>query len=156
VTDVGACAHRSSALLDHLARLTRARGELALAPLGVRPRHLVTLTVLRGQGPCTQALLATTLHMDRTNLVGLLNELESDGLIERRRSPDDRRRHIVALTAAGEQRLRDAEEALAVAEDEVLAALDPGQRETLYELLALATSGRFADCAAALAETPEP
>ena len=152
---VGACTHRSSALLDHLARLTRAAGESALAPLGVRPRHLVTLTVLRNQGACTQALLATTLHMDRTNLVGLLNELEAEGLIDRRRSPDDRRRHIVGLTPAGEQRLAEAEATLAAVEDEVLAALDQGQRETLYELLALASSGRFADCAAALTESPD-
>jgi DNA-binding MarR family transcriptional regulator len=110
---------------------------------------------LRDQGSCTQAQLATTLHMDRTNLVGLLNELESDGLIERRRSAEDRRRHIVALTAAGDERLTAAERGLEAAEDEVLAALDPAQRETLYELLALATSGRFTDCAEALADSPD-
>lgn len=152
MADTGACIHRSSALLDHLARLTRARAESALTPLGLRPRHLVALTVLRDQGPCTQTLLATMLQMDRTNLVGLLNELESEGLIDRRRSPDDRRRHIVGLTAAGEQKLAGAEAALTAAEDEVLAALDQGQRETLYELLALASRGRFTICAEALAE----
>jgi DNA-binding MarR family transcriptional regulator len=155
VTDVGACTHRASAPLDHLARLMRARAESAISPLGLRPRHLVALTVLRDQGACTQAQLATTLHMDRTNLVGLLNDLESDGLIARRRSPEDRRRHIVAVTEAGEERLTAAERALGVAEDEVLAALDPGQRETLYELLALATSGRFTDCGEALADSPD-
>jgi DNA-binding MarR family transcriptional regulator len=156
VTDTAATStHRSSALLDHLARLMRARAESALTPLGMRPRHLVALTVLRDQGPCTQAALAATLRMDRTNLVGLLNELESDGLIERRRAPEDRRRHNVALTADGEHRLRAAEDALVVAEDDVLGGLDPRQRETLYELLALATSGRYADCAAALADSPD-
>src|SRR5438045_212817 len=40
-------AHRSSALLDHLARLMRMRSEAELEPLGLRPRHLVALTVLR-------------------------------------------------------------------------------------------------------------
>jgi DNA-binding MarR family transcriptional regulator len=155
VADTGVCTHRSSALLDHLARLTRARAESSIAPLGLRPRHLVALTVLRDQGPYTQALLATTLHMDRTNLVGLLNDLEAAGLVERRRSEEDRRRHIVALTPAGEQRLDAAEQALEAAEDEVLAALDPAQREALYELLALATSGRSDDCATALNDSPD-
>ena len=38
--------HRSGALLDHLARRMRLRSESVLAPLGLRPRHLVALTVL--------------------------------------------------------------------------------------------------------------
>src|SRR3979411_178668 len=94
-------AHRSGALLDHLARRMRLRAESVLAPLGLRPRHLVALTVLRDHGGSTQQALATTLEMDGTNIVGLLNELEAENLIERRRSPEDRRRHVVALTEAG-------------------------------------------------------
>ena len=75
--------HRSSALLDHLARLTRVRAESALTPLGLRARHLVALTVLRDHGSATQQSLSGALRIDRTNLVGLLNELEADGLIAR-------------------------------------------------------------------------
>lgn len=141
--------HRSSALLEHLARVTRLRSESALAPLGLRPRHLVALTVLRDHGSPTQQALAVTLRTDRTNLVGLLNELETDGLILRRRSAEDRRRHIVELTNEGAQRLANAESALAAAEDEVLGALDAGQRETLYDLLAQATTSHVVDCAQA-------
>src|SRR3954468_3255501 len=88
-------AHRSGALLDPLARRMRLRAESVLAPLGLRPRHLVALTVLREQGGSAQQALATTLDMDGTNVVGLLNELEAANLIERRRSPEDRRRHVV-------------------------------------------------------------
>jgi DNA-binding MarR family transcriptional regulator len=144
--------HRSSALLDHLARLTRQRTESALAPLGLRPRHLVALTVLRDHGSPTQQALAVALRMDRTNLIGLLNELETDGLILRRRSAEDRRRHFVELTDDGAARLIEAEAALAAAEDEVLGALDADQRETLYQLLVQATTSHVVDCAAAAAE----
>src|SRR5207248_11474822 len=115
--------HRSGALLDHLARRMRLCAESVLAPLGLRPRHLVALTVLRERGECSQQALSTTLQMDGTNVVGLLNELEADDLIERRRSPQDRRRHVVELTDAGVRLLAKAEFALAAAEDEVLAAL---------------------------------
>lgn len=133
----------TSALVDHLARLTRAKAEAALAPLGLRPRHLVALTVLRNQGPASQQVLASTLRIDRTNLVGLLNELETDGLIVRERSTEDRRRHNVALTKAGVEKLGAAEAALESVEDDVLGALDEEQRATLHELLQT-VSGRHA------------
>ena len=144
--------HRSSALLDHLARLMRLRGESALAPLGLRPRHLVALTVLRDHGSPTQQALGAALRTDRTNLIGLLNELETDGLILRRRSTEDRRRHFVELTGDGTKRLAAAEAALAAAEDEVLGALGAEQRETLYQLLAQATTSHVVDCASATSE----
>jgi DNA-binding MarR family transcriptional regulator len=144
--------HRSSALLDHLARLMRVRAESALAPLDLRPRHLLVLTVLRDQGSPTQQALAAALQTDRTNLIGLLNELETDGLILRRRSTEDRRRHFVELTGEGTGRLAEAEAALAEAENDVLGALDADQRETLYQLLSQATTSHVIDCTAAAAE----
>jgi DNA-binding MarR family transcriptional regulator len=132
--------HRSAALLDHLARRMRAQGEEVLGPLGLRPRHLLTLTLLRDHGGSQQAL-AGILHIDRTNLVGLLNELEDRGLIERRRSPEDRRRHVVELTGDGHETLAHAELALAAAENVVLDALSHDERESLYQLLLKASNG---------------
>jgi DNA-binding MarR family transcriptional regulator len=145
--------HRSSALLDHLARLMRVRSESELEPLGLRPRHLVALTVLRATGGVAgQQELAAALRIDRTNLVGLLNELETEGLILRRRASEDRRRHIVELTPAGSERLSAAEAAIGAAEDEVLGALTERQREQLFELLRKAAAGHALDCAGAAAE----
>ena len=124
----------------------------ALEPVGLRPRHLVALTVLRDNGAISQQELASTLQIDRTNLVGLLNELEDDGLIARTRSTEDRRRHLVALTDAGGDRLGQAELALAGVEDQVLGALDHDQRVALYDLLQRATAGHVVDCGAAAAD----
>ena len=39
--------------------------------------------------------------VDPNNCVLLLNELDDHGFVERRRDPQDRRRHIVVITAAG-------------------------------------------------------
>ena len=139
-------AHRSGALLDHLARRMRLRAESVLAPLGLRPRHLVALTVLRGRDGITQQALSVTLEMDGTNIVVLLNELEAEDLIERRRSPEDRRRHLVVLTEAGAKRLAEAECALAAVDNEVLGALDDSQREALYNLLRQAVAGSDVRC----------
>jgi len=132
--------HRSAALLDHLARLMRVRAESALAPVGLRPRHLIALTVLRDHGGSTQQALSTTLQIDRTNLVGLLNDLEAANLIERRRSPQDRRRHTVSLTPEGIRRLAEVENALTEAEQRVLAVLDSEQQATLHALLEQVTA----------------
>ena len=135
LTVVNQQAHHSGALLDHLARRMRLRSEAVLAPLGLRPRHMVALTVLRDGGGSTQQALAATLEMDGTNIVGLLNDLEAKNLIERRRSPEDRRRHMVELTEAGATQLSNVEFALTSAEDDVLGALNETQRKTLYNLL---------------------
>lgn len=143
--------YRCAALLVHLARRMRVRVEAALAPLGLRPRHLVALTVLREHPGSTQQALAGALQIDRTNLVGLLNELESAGLIERRRSSEDRRRHTVHVTPLGSERLAEAETALAAAEDEILVRLDESQRESLYLLLHQANEEHLVDCRAAVA-----
>ena len=59
--EVTQTAHHSGALLDHLARRMRLRSEAVLAPLGLRPRHMVALTVLRDGGGSTQQALAATL-----------------------------------------------------------------------------------------------
>ncbi|EOD65550.1 MarR family winged helix-turn-helix transcriptional regulator [Amycolatopsis vancoresmycina] len=131
--------HRSGALIDHVARRLRLRSETVLAPLGIRPRHLIALTVLRDHGESSQQDLAKILEMDGTNVVGLLNDLEAENLVERRRSTADRRRHVVELTGVGAKLLARAEFALTAVEDEVFSALSDDQRETLYELLQQAT-----------------
>lgn len=124
-----------------MSRQLRAHSEPVLEQLAMRPRHLLTLTVLRDLGDSSQADLAGTLRIDRTNLVGLLNELEADGWIERRRSPEDRRRHIVELTPAGREILSRAEFALAAVENEVFSALDDADRERLHALLQRVVGG---------------
>jgi MarR family transcriptional regulator, lower aerobic nicotinate degradation pathway regulator len=133
-------ARRVGALLDQVSRQLRQHSLPAMETLGVRPRHVLTLTVLRDRGGSSQADLAGLLQIDRTNLVGLLNELETAGWIERRRSPEDRRRHVVELTPAGSELLSKIEFALAAVEDHVLQSLSAEQRESLYELLRLAAN----------------
>ena len=134
--------HQSLVLIDHVARIARRRSEIALAPTGLRPRHLVALTILREHGTTTQSALCEALRLDPTNLVGLLNELEERSLLTRRRDPADRRRHIVELTDAGATALTRAEAALAAVQDEVLAALEGDERALLHSLLARAAEGQ--------------
>jgi DNA-binding MarR family transcriptional regulator len=142
-TDTAAATHQSLVLISHLARIAQRGSETALDPAGLRPRHLVALTVLRDHGATTQGALGLALRLDPSNLVGLLNELEQRGLLERRRDPGDRRRHIVELSAAGRQALLRAERALGAVQDDVLGALDEDERATLHALLLRAAGGQL-------------
>jgi DNA-binding MarR family transcriptional regulator len=125
----------SAPLIEYLARRLRSEMESELETFGLRTRHVIALTLLREFGERGQTELAEALWVDPTNLVGLLNKLETADLIERRRSPQDRRRHTVALTPAGSRRLAEIELAFAKVEHRVLAALDPNEQATLYTLL---------------------
>lgn len=128
-------AHQSLALLNHLSRVARREADAVLDLGGLRPRHVVALTLLRDHGAVSQQGLAEALRLDPSNLVGLLNELEQRDLVSRTRDPSDRRRHIVQLGPAGNEALDDAEQRLACVEDRVLGALDEQERDTLHALL---------------------
>ena len=143
--------HLSAPLLVHLARRMQTEAESELAGFGLRARHVIALTLLRDLGEQNQSDLAATLGLDPTNVVALLNELEADDLVQRRRSPQDRRRHTVSLTAEGRERLKEVEELLSGVERRVLDPLTPEEQNTLYALLSRATAS--ATCADAVDTT---
>lgn len=122
-------------LLKRLGWAVKDRSLDAFGATGLNPQHYAVLSLLDEQPRETQAAIADALGYDRSLLVGLLDELEHNGLVERRRDPEDRRRHLVSLTAAGKKthaRLRDVAKRL---EEEFLAPLDASERKTLHALL---------------------
>jgi DNA-binding MarR family transcriptional regulator len=106
----------------------------ALTDLDLRPRHLRLLVLVGRAGELTQGELARQLGMDPGNLVGILDSLESDGLVARPRSERDRRRRLVSLTPSGRRLLARALRATAAIDERILTMLPASQRGRFYEM----------------------
>jgi DNA-binding MarR family transcriptional regulator len=130
-----------STLLAGLGREVTARVRRAVRPLGLGAQQFQVLKQLEALGEPSQAELADAAGIDRSNLATIAGELCGRGLVERARDAQDRRRYVLRLTAAGARLLSRTDGAIAVAEDEMLAALDAGQREQLYGLLRRVADG---------------
>jgi len=119
-------------------RLSRASGEGlgdALATIDMRASEFAILHQLYDAGPISQQALGRALRIHASNLVALIDELEANGSVIRRRDPDDRRRYLLELTDEGVRRLAKAETAAGGAEAEMLAPLTAAERERLRRYL---------------------
>jgi DNA-binding MarR family transcriptional regulator len=128
-----ATATGSIGLLTQLSRVVYRRATEEV--IGMRLKQLIALDHLRDTESCLQQGLGQMLMLDPNNCVLLLNDLDDAGYVERRRDPQDRRRHIVEITPAGLAALEEAERKLETLEDEVLGNLSQGERGQLHGLL---------------------
>jgi DNA-binding MarR family transcriptional regulator len=122
-------------LLKRLGFLLKDRTMEAFESTELSPHHYGVLALLEEDPRETQAMIADALGYDRSHLVGILDELEERGLIERKRDPNDRRRHLVSLTPDGKRAFARLRAVVAQLDDDFLAPLDAAERERLHELL---------------------
>ena len=107
----------------------------ALEPLGLRPPHFGVMTLIDSQPGCAQQQLVERSMIDASSMVAVIDELEDMGLAERRRHPDDRRKHAVYLTARGRRTLERARAAAIKLAQDVFAPLDSAELGELRRLL---------------------
>jgi len=122
-------------LLKRLGFAAKERSLAAYDDLGLHPYHHAVLLVLDEGTRETQGSIADALGYDRGQLVGLLDELEEQGLVGRKRDPNDRRRQSVSLTAEGKKTLGRLRGIAGRIEDGFLEPLDDEERATLHALL---------------------
>jgi DNA-binding MarR family transcriptional regulator len=122
-------------LLKRLGFAVKERGFAAYEEAGFTPYHHAVLLTLDEGSKETQGAIADALGYDRGQLVGFLDELEERGLVERRRDPNDRRRHLVRLTPDGKRAVAKLRTISRRIEDDFLAPLSAKERETLHALL---------------------
>ena len=109
--------------------------DFAASVPGLSPGRVGMLLLIEANPGVTQSRLAHAVSRDRSTMVGVLDQLEAKGLIERRRGAD-RRTNGVWLTRAGRAALARAKRAIAIHERRVAARLAPAERAQLLELLA--------------------
>jgi DNA-binding MarR family transcriptional regulator len=122
-------------LLFRLWRASHTRTAEAFDAIGLTPALFALLNVLGAREGAIQQQLSTDMGIDPSAMVTLIDELETAGLAERRRRPNDRRAWEVTITPQGRKTLARARRAAAKVEDEVLGALDAGERDQLKALL---------------------
>jgi MarR family transcriptional regulator, transcriptional regulator for hemolysin len=116
----------------------------ALESLGISPRaHCVLSAAMSGDH--TQSELARMVGLDKTTMVATLDELEAAGLAERRPSSADRRARVIAVTAAGKRKVREAEAIADRVRQDVLSVLPDQERDVFLDALTRLVSDRLAE-----------
>jgi len=126
---------RRAYLLGRLGREARRRFTQMLGAWNLNPSHYAVLLLLEEIGQASQQHLAETLAIDRANMVALLDLLQRRELIERAVDPLDRRRHVVKLTAVGQQEMQQIRHAEQSLDDAFFAGLASQEQEDLQRLL---------------------
>lgn len=98
-------------------------------------REYWVLTCLVEEAAASQSYLSDTLAIDASDMVRLIDALETRGWAKRERDPKDRRRQIVASTKKGAKIQKELSTLVSAAED---AALDESTSKQLKHLRKLA------------------
>jgi MarR family transcriptional regulator, lower aerobic nicotinate degradation pathway regulator len=131
-------------LLAFIAEHATDRFERSLARQRIRTKHASVLAVIDAEGPMSQRALCGRLRIDKSPMVGLVDDLERLGLAERRRSDADRRVQDIHLTASGRDAVRRVIELADAQNERTFGMLDDDERAQLHGLLlrvAEATAG---------------
>lgn len=122
-------------LLAQLGAHATTRFAKRVGAIGLDPPTVGLLRMIARQPGRSQQSLAEELGVVRSRVVALVDNLERKGLVERHRSPIDRRNHELHLTAEATRALGRMREIGLAHEREICAALSPDQHAQLRELL---------------------
>ncbi|GGK60541.1 MarR family winged helix-turn-helix transcriptional regulator [Nocardia camponoti] len=120
-----------------LARLTKALH----AEIGVPLRDHWVLTFVADNPDLSQKKVGETLGIDRSEVVRVVDALETAGLVERTRDGKDRRKYRLTITDAGRKQCKRVDKVIAEATDRVLGDLAKDERATLSRLVTKALQG---------------
>jgi DNA-binding MarR family transcriptional regulator len=112
-----------------------ARSIAALDGSGLPTGSHTVLSLIAANPGSTQTALADAAGLNKSALVGIVDELEKRGFAERVRSPTDRRRNHLTVTPAGVTEMKAMFAKTSPAEAQIREALGPGDHALLLELL---------------------
>ncbi|MGH8573724.1 MAG: MarR family winged helix-turn-helix transcriptional regulator [Gammaproteobacteria bacterium] len=134
-----------SYLASQVSKYGRRQLERVLREHGLGLVHDAVLTALSDFGPLAQQELADSLDLNKSHLVGPIDELEDRGLVKRSRDAADRRRNHVTLTPDGQALVARLQPAGLRSQQGFLDALSPAEQRTLVSLLQRVLAANDAD-----------
>ena len=132
---LGQGTHRVAQMLAQMGALAAGRFANRISELDVTPAHAAVLRVVATEPGRSQQSLSVILSMPPARLTGLLDDLETRGLIERRRHDKDHRLFALYLTAAGQQFMGRLAAAGAEHERDITGVLGDDERRQLGVIL---------------------
>ncbi len=105
------------------------------AEIGVTPASYAILALIRDNPGVPPSTVASLLRLRLPNLIKMLNELESSGVIKRNRSKADRRAVELMLTPKGAKLIQDAAKVSEPYERRMLAPLSDAEQRSLIDML---------------------
>jgi MarR family transcriptional regulator, lower aerobic nicotinate degradation pathway regulator len=136
-----AAADQTGFLLQRAHRRLRQAHNEALRPLEMNIAHLAVVALLAEHGDLSQRQLIEIMGVDKSTMVYVIDELEGQGLVERRPDPADRRAYAVHLTEPGRARMIEAGAVVARVEDDFLSPLTAAERLRFDGLLRRLAAG---------------
>ncbi len=125
-------------LTNHLARLFAHALHERIRPLGLAPAQFMTLLELWAEDGLTQRELVERLDVEQATMANTLARMVRDGLVVRRPHPEDGRAQQVWLTEKARALEGPATAQARQVNERALAALTPGERQTLLALISRA------------------
>jgi DNA-binding MarR family transcriptional regulator len=122
-------------LLTFIAERAVDRFEGRLSDQGIRSKHAQVLVLIDAEGPMSQRAIGRRLRIDKSPMVGIIDDLERLGAAERRRVDGDRRVQAIHLTAKGRAVLDRIQEIAELENARSFGMLDESEREQLHDLL---------------------
>jgi MarR family transcriptional regulator, transcriptional regulator for hemolysin len=116
-------------------RLRRIVFDTALRPLGVTRSQARVIAYLSRQEGMAQSDLASQLDLGKVALGGLVDRLESTGLVERRADEEDRRVKRIYLTVEGRKVVSRMRKIATAANADILSGISPEDVQLTAETL---------------------
>jgi DNA-binding MarR family transcriptional regulator len=118
-----------------LGRLFHAQLSDRLKHIGIK-KHFSILVLIDNMGnQCSQKFIADALHIDKTLMVGALDELGQIGFIKRVQNPTDRREYWIQLTEKGMAAIPEVKKTVATMNEAALAGLSPLEIKRFHKYL---------------------
>ncbi len=122
-------------LLARTARSLKRALEGRLSEHNITATQYVVLEVLRERDGVSLSLLGRKLYFDNPTITGIVDRMERDGLVERRRIANDRRVINVFLTAKGKELAHRTCDIAEVINHEAMDKFSPRQEQGLISML---------------------